>query len=520
MHIPDEPSNSLLVNPLIYEELSYDRQLLKEEHDLLVGNLTDEQLLIYNKVMYDVDTNKGGLFFVYGYGGTGKTFLWKTLSAALRSRGEIVLNVASSGIASLLLPGGRTAHSRFAIPISINEDSTCNIKQGSPLAELIIKAKLIIWDEAPMMHKHCFEALDKTMRDILRFSDSLSCNKTFGGKTVVLGGDFRHILPVIPKGTRQDIVQASINSSYLWTNCQVLRLTKNLRLRSVTAEGEIEKLDAFAKWIADLGDGKLGGNTEDDCNINIPSQFLLQNRGDPIKQIVDETFPTFGTGVIDPEQLKSRAILAPTLDVVDQVNQYMNNLNQSSSKTYLSCDFVCKADTNDNMLAEVHTTEFLNSLKCSGVPNHSLELKVGSPIMLLRNIDHSIGLCNGTRLIVTKLGNHVIEAKILCGTHYGTNVLIPRLSLTPSDPRLPFKFQRKQFPVMLSYAMTINKSQGQTLSVVGLLLKKPVFNHGQFYVAVSRVSNPDGLKVLIADETKGLVNYTQNVVYNEIFNNL
>ncbi|XP_031108559.1 ATP-dependent DNA helicase PIF1-like [Ipomoea triloba] len=403
MPIPDGPSNSLL-------------------------------LLIYNKVMSDVDTNKGGLFFVYGYGGTGKTFLWKTLSAALRSRREIVLNVASSGIASLLLPGGRTAHSRFAIPISINEDSTCNIKQGCPLAELIVRAKLIIWDEAPMMHKHCFEALDKTMRDILRFSDSLSSNKTFGGKTVVLGGDFRQILPVIPKGTRQDIVQAS--------------------------------------------DGKLGGNTDDDCNINIPSQFLLQNKGDPIKQIVEETFPSFGTGVIDPEQLKSRAILAPTLDVVDQVNEYMNNLNQASSKTYLSCDSVCKADTNDNMLAEVHTTEFLNSLKCSGVPNHSLSLKVGSPIMLLRNIDHSIGLCNGTRLIVTKLGNHVIEAKILCGIHYGTNVLIPRLSLTPSDPILPFKFQRKQFPVLLSYAMTINKSQGQTLSVVGLLLKKPVFNHG------------------------------------------
>ncbi|XP_031096995.1 uncharacterized protein LOC116001246 [Ipomoea triloba] len=336
MPIPDGPSNSLLVNPLIYEELSYDRQLLKEEHDLLVGKLTDEQLLIYNKVMFDVDTNKGGLFFVYGYGGTGKTFLWKTLSAALRSRGEIVLNVASSGIASLLLLGGRTAHSRFAIPISINEDSTCNIKQGSPLAKLIVKAKLIIWDEAPIMHKHCFEALDKTMRDILRFSNSLSCNKTFGGKTVVLGGDFRQILPVIPKGTRQDIVQASINSSYLWNNCEVLRLTKNLRLRSVTTEGEIEKLDTFAKWIADLGDGKLGGNTDDDCNINIPSQFLLQNKGNPIKQIVEETFPSFGTGVIDPEQLKSRAILAPTLDVVDQVNEYMNNLNQASSKTYLS----------------------------------------------------------------------------------------------------------------------------------------------------------------------------------------
>ncbi|XP_031106347.1 ATP-dependent DNA helicase PIF1-like [Ipomoea triloba] len=424
------------------------------------------------------------------------------MSAGLRSRGEIVLNVASSGIASLLLPGGRTAHSRFAIPICINEDSTCNIKQGSPLAELIVKAKLIIWDEAPMMHKHCFEALDKTMRDVLRFSNTSSSTKTFGGKTIVLGVISYRYFQLFPK--KQDKILSK----------------QNLRLRSITTEEEIEKLDTFAKWIVDLGDGNLGGNSEDDCNINIPSQFVLQTKGDPIKEIVEQTFPSFGTGVIDPEQLKSRAILAPTSDVVDQVNEYMNNLNQASSKTYLSCDSVCKADTNDNMLAEVHTTEFLNSLKCSGVPNHSLSLKVGSPIMLLRNIDHSIGLCNGTRLIVTKLGNHVIEAKILGGTHYGTTVLIPRLSLTPSDPRLPFKFQRKQFPVMLSYAMTINKSQGQTLSVVGLLLKKPVFNHGQLYVAVSRVSNLDGLKILISDETKGLVNCTQNVVYKEIFNNL
>ncbi|XP_031116659.1 uncharacterized protein LOC116020319 [Ipomoea triloba] len=473
MPIPNRSNDWFLGNRLLYEEMAYDREALKQEHESLVSKLTDEQLSIYKKVIQDVQSNKGGLFFVYGYGGTGKTFLWRTMSAALRSKGEVVLNVASSGIASLLLPGGRTAHSRFAIPISINEDSTCNIKQGSPLAELIVKAKMIIWDEAPMMHKHCFEALDRTMRDLMRFSHSKSSEMTFGGKTVVLGGDFRQILPVIPKGTRQDIVQASINSSYLWNNCEVLRLTKNLRLRGITIGEEVEKLETFANWIADLGDGKLGQNNDGECNIVIPSQFVLQNEGDPIKEI-----------------------------------------------TYLSCDSVCKSDTNANMLSEVHTTEFLNSLRCSGVPNHSLTLKVGSPIMLLRNIDHSLGLCNGTRLIVTKLGNHVIEAQILCGNNAGTNVLIPRLALTPSDPRLPFKFQRKQFPVMLSYAMTINKSQGQTLSHVGLLLKKPVFNHGQLYVAVSRVSNPDGLKVLICGESRGFLNTKQNVVYKEIFNNL
>ncbi|XP_019158019.1 PREDICTED: uncharacterized protein LOC109154746 [Ipomoea nil] len=309
---------------------------------------------------------------------------------------------------------------------------------------------------------------------------------SFGGKTVVLGGDFRQILPVIPKCSRQEIVQASINSLYLWSNFEVLRLTKNLRLRGISSAEEVAKLNSFAKWIADLGDGNLGEEKNGVFNIRIPDNFVLRNEVDPIAEIVQSTFPSYGHGQFDHKFLESRAILAPTLDVVDKVNEYMNSMNEATSKTYLSCDSVCKSDTSSDMLSEVHTTEFLNSLRCSGVPNHSLTLKVGSPIMLLRNIDHSLGLCNGTRLIITQLGNHVIEAQILCGNNAGTRVLIPRLGLTPSDPRLPFKFQRKQFPIMLSYAMTINKSQGQTLSNVGLLLKKPVFNHGQLYVAASR----------------------------------
>ncbi|XP_019191668.1 PREDICTED: uncharacterized protein LOC109186192 [Ipomoea nil] len=445
MPMSDGNNDWICGNRLLLEEMSYDREALMHLHDSLHPKLTDEQLLIYNKVIGDVENEKGGLYFVYGYGGTGKTFLWKTISVALRSKGEIVLNVASSGIASLLLPGGRTAHSRFAIPLAVYEDSTCNIKQGSPLAELIIKSKLIIWDEAPMMHKHCFEALDRTMRDLMRFKNSRSSTMTFGGKTVVLGGDFRQILPVIPKGTRQDIIQASINSSYLWNNCEVLRLTKNLRLRGVSDEDDLEKLDSFAKWIADLGDGNLGEDNNVDCNIIMPSSIVLQNEVDPIKQIVENTFPGYRSGNMDERQLEDRAILAPTLDVVDEVNEYMNGINQAASMTYLSCDSICKAEANFDMQSQVHTTEFLNSLRCSGVPNHSLTLKIGTPVMLLRNIDHSMGLCNGTRLIVTQLGNHVIEGKIIAGNN-----------------------------------------------------------------AVSRVSNPDGLKVLICGESRGGVRYTMN----------
>ncbi|XP_019182314.1 PREDICTED: uncharacterized protein LOC109177372 [Ipomoea nil] len=422
-------------------------------NDKLVHQLTEEQRAIYGEVLQDAENNLGGLFFVYGYGGTGKTFLWRALSSALRSKGDIVLNVASSGIASLLLPGGRTAHSRFSIPIAVNEDSTCNISQSSPLAQLIMQSKLIIWDEAPMMHKFCFEALDRTMRDIMRAKNPKNLDMTFGGKTVVLGGDFRQILPVIPKGTRQDIVGANT---------------------------EVKEIEKFAKWIANIGDGTIG-----DC---LHGEY--------------------------------RAILAPTLDIVDAVNEYMNDYNNAEGRTHLSCDSVCKSDSNVDMLADLHTAEFLNGLRCSGVPNHSLTLKVGSPVMLLRNIDHSLGLCNGTRMIISKLADHVLEAQILCAASAGTKVLIPMMSLTPSDARLPFKFQRKQFPLMLSYAMIINKSQGQTLSNVGLFFKRPVFNHGQMHVAVSRVSNPKGLKILIWDETVKSKNTTTNVVYKEVFNNV
>ncbi|XP_057444098.1 ATP-dependent DNA helicase RRM3-like [Lotus japonicus] len=160
--------------------------------------------------------------------------------------GMIVLNVASSGIASLLLSGGRTSHFRFCIPLQTDETTTCNIKQGSLRANLLIRAKLIIWDEAPMLNKNCFETLDKTLRDIMRQEDESNMKKPFGGKVVVLGGDFRQTLPVIPKGGRQDIVSATVNSSDLWKYWKVLKLTKNMRLRTIGSPELTIEIKEFA----------------------------------------------------------------------------------------------------------------------------------------------------------------------------------------------------------------------------------------------------------------------------------
>ncbi|XP_076959263.1 uncharacterized protein LOC143635274 [Bidens hawaiensis] len=116
---------SRATNSLMLEELSYDTETMNNEFNNLFDSLTDEQRGVYNEIMNALVDKKGSVFFVYCYGGTGKIYLWKTISASIRSKGEVVLNVASSGIAYLLLKGRRTTHSRFLIPINLTEDSIC-----------------------------------------------------------------------------------------------------------------------------------------------------------------------------------------------------------------------------------------------------------------------------------------------------------------------------------------------------------------------------------------------------------
>ncbi|XP_045798031.1 uncharacterized protein LOC123892273 [Trifolium pratense] len=502
-------------NRLIYDELNYDRNLLADEHRILMSSMTTEQRKIYDKIMTRVQENMPGFFFLNGYGGTGKTYIWRALSAALRSKGEIVLTVASSGIAALLIPGGRTAHSRFAIPINIDEYSTCQIGPSDHLAHLIRRAKLIIWDEAPMMHRHCFEAVNRTLKDIMQEKQF-----PFGGKVVVLGGDFRQILPVIPKGTRHDIVHSAINSSPLWSSCEVLTLTTNMRLLAGCADSDIERRRDFSQWILGIGDGSIG-HADDECiAVQIPQDLLIDGGADPLSNIVQSTYPNLLENMNEPSFFRDRAILAPTNSVVGSVNDYILDMISTDEKIYLSYDSSCNENSAVDVPDNVHTPEFLNTIASSGIPNHKLRLKIGVPVMLMRNMDQSSGLCNGTRLIITKMGTYVVEGMIISGSHIGEKVFIPRLSLIPSDKRLPFRFKRRQFPLSVSFAMTINKSQGQSLKNVGVYLSQPIFSHGQLYVAFSRVTSENGLKVLLPAEPADNPDVARNVVYKEVFRNI
>lgn len=136
--------------------------------------------------------------------------------------------------------------------------------------------------------------------------------------------------------------------------------------------------------------------------INKPEYMLIKRKKEnPINSIVKGIYPSFYWHLNDPTYLQECAILAPTLDIMEEVNDYLISLNLNDERIYYSQDLVCQSDTITNIFTNLHSLEFLNTIKYSGLPLHELKLNISIQSMLLRNIDYSAGLCNGTRLILT-----------------------------------------------------------------------------------------------------------------------
>ncbi|CAF1074549.1 unnamed protein product, partial [Brachionus calyciflorus] len=453
--------------------LEHVNKILKEN----VSKLNQEQLLAYKIITQNLSENN--LFFIDGPGGTGKTFLYNTVFAYFQSKNKTSIAVASSGIAALLLEGGQTAHSKFKIPLDINENSVSGIKLQSNEAKLLKECEILIWDEAPMMSKYIFECVDRLFKDIMKSS------LLFGGKKVLFGGDFRQILPVVINGGKLEILSVSLKKSYIWPFVKSLKLTQNMRVNKSNGN------ENYAKYLL-----KLGEELPPNLCTKLDPYALIQS----IYHNLDQNYK-------NPEFMLERAILAPTNDDVDMLNKLIIEQFPGESKTYRSID-LCTTQ-NDNLNIPV---EYLNSLNLSGLPPHELNLKINQPNMLLRNLCTKRSLCNGTRLIVKGLYRHIIKAEIAIGKCKGKVVLIPKMTLNASENILPFHFQRTQFPIRPAFAFTINKSQGQTIRHVGVYLNDDVFSHGQLYVAMSRVTDVNNIKIAVKENR-----LTRNVVYKQIF---
>jgi ATP-dependent DNA helicase PIF1 len=182
-------------------------------------------------------------------------------------------------------------------------------------------------------------------------------------------------------------------------------------------------------------------------------------------------------------------ILAPKNTDVDEINNAILESLFEELHMYLSTNSLIPTEGASAIVGvsmdSLYLVEFLNILQFNGIANHKLELKVGVPILLLCNLNQSIGLCNGTRLIVKKLGEHVIEVEIIRRNNVDKRVFIPHIIMSPSGIDWPFVLRCGQFLVPVAFAITINKSQGQTLNNVGIYLPSPIYSHGQLYVAIT-----------------------------------
>jgi len=489
---------------------------------------TQEQQNILDEICNDINQHVTSLYFIQGMGGSGKSALCKKILAWARSRDKLCLGCASTGLAATIYENFNTAHSLFKYPVVEDEDRDeaniveCMISPSSNTKrfELLQAADVIVWDEFPSNHRELFEAVCRALNDL-------------AGKVVVTFGDFAQIAPVVPHGSRLQIVQASIISSTKWQKFQIRELTKNMRLlglhgndQNLTVEQTtfLANQEAYGKMILAIGRGtwrasnyigedKITGIQE----IYLPNVRCITDEKEALQFIYPDNFNT--------ANFTKRVILAGTNKEVDHWNQIIQAMNpqaQATVKTLLSADVLCETDDPKGILKAMLTTEVLNTFNNNSVPPHELSLAVGDICIILRNLSKKDAVANNTRVKILKISTFCIMVQTL-GDHPRT-VALPRIRF---KFRLPFgqsyQLRRTQFPLRLAYCMSVNKSQGQENEAVLLDLRNQLFSHGHLYVALSRVREASKIAVftkeestLLGPDNENLIAIAKNLVYPEL----
>ncbi len=482
-----------------------DREAAEEMRRELVDMLNDEQRAAFDDIVSALDGD-GALFYIDGPGGSGKTFLYNALMHHCQAAGKIALACAYTGVAATLLPGGVTCHKLVNAPFVLFPDSASRVGAETAEAAILLAADIIVWDEASMTPRDLFTYADRVLRDLTGRPDT-----PFGGKVVVVGGDWRQVLPIVVSRDPEAAVGASLRKTPLWESGAFRRhtLVRNMRVDNA-ADGE--RAAVHRQWLLDVGDGALP--RRDDLGphtVELPRTMCLAP--DAITtDLVDFVYQDMETyrrlaeaSDISADEradvdtyFRDRAILTPLNEHVDALNlEFLSRLSGEETLTR-SRDSIVEDDVDGH----TYPTELLNKLNPPGCAPHELKLKKGAVVLLTHNIDRERGLCNGTRAIVVSVAARVLVVRVLTGRAKGQTVELPRTRQTMegTKTKMPFKIRRVQFPVKLAWAMTINKAQGQTLCRAGIYLPAPVFSHGQLYVACSRVGSPDQLRFLVTRE--------------------
>lgn len=451
--------------------------------------LNYDQKFIFDDIKSNIANNQQILCFIDGPAGTGKTFLYNVVYDYIKSNNKSIQCLAWTGLAANLLPNGKTLHRFFKLPINMHDNKS--LLWNTHVKTIINAIDFIIIDEVSMVPAHAINAIDQALQDMY------NNNLYFGGKHVLFGGDFRQLLPVVKKGSKQNILETCFKSCTCWDILTKYTLTINMRAQNDSN---------FQTELLQIGNGILS-------SLPINSQLLT-------KELINDTFITYNN-LIDVESLSNKIILSPKNMDVSTINHAV--LQKCPGETIISeaitnATTIGEPDSMDNRARAMiqFPPEYIETIDPPAVPPQKLLLKHGCTVMLIRNINLSEGLCNGTRLKflnMTSESNYIMKCQKL--DFEKTIVYIPRIKLSTAElSDLPFTLWRTQFPVKLCFAISINKSQGQSFDNVGLYfpLNSRIFSHGQLYVAMSRCKSKAGLKLFIENENQTI----DNIVYREI----
>ncbi|XP_028086421.1 uncharacterized protein LOC114287309 [Camellia sinensis] len=438
---------------------------IEEEMNIVVSEadyqsislLSSEQKVAFEKILNRVFSGKQGCFFIDGPGGTGKTFLYKALLAAIRSKNYIALATATSGVAASVLPGGRMAYSRFKIPIDVDTYKSCNIGKQTGLANLLRTAKLIIWVEAPMAKKQNIEALNDMLKDINE-SELL-----FGGKVVVLGGDFRQIPPVIPKGTKYDSIDASLVNSELWKSIEKIKLTENMRARHDPS---------FSNYLLRIGNGSESVN--DQNKVKIPASMIISNNfsnaENSIKDLIQTIFPNLKNYSKDPISMINSVVLTPKNDCVQEINDLLIKQFPTKGRLYTSIDKTI--DPNDQGQYE----DFLNSLEPNDVKvlipptnQHALDNNTTKNVVyeelltLAGYILAAVVQIKPPKTITTENGTTIAQEIVLINEELMPIVLTLWGQFVTNEGEI-LQTIAQSFPTLIAVRLKVSSFHGQSLS--------------------------------------------------------
>eukprot|EP00918_Siedleckia_nematoides_P027432 GHVU01059166.1.p1 GENE.GHVU01059166.1~~GHVU01059166.1.p1 ORF type:complete len:812 (-),score=65.24 GHVU01059166.1:740-3004(-) len=505
---------------VIAEEMLYDTAALENEVADRRLQLTDEQQLIYAYVQSlrshdpqpEMQENTSPnmplpsrCVCILAAAGAGKTTLLNLILDTFRRDGCIALAVATTGIAAALLHGGRTFHSRFACPIELSPDMRLNIPWQSPLADLLRKAGVIVWDEISMAHRYCFEALDHCLRDLCRDRHGNPSTLPFAGKIIIVAGDFRQLLP-IDLDDNTNGVQVTVKNSPLWHTFHVMHLTRNMRMH-LSLDAPADDLQ-YLEWITAVGNGQL--QTVHDDFIDIPERYCA-----PIddQAAIQWAFPDFLQHYMDETYLVGKIIMAPKYFIVKRLNELICDSIPEQCLHSLAVDTPHFDMFNPTAFCWSVTPELLSTLDPSNFPPYCLKLKTGMVVMLLRNLDLVNGLYNGQRMLIQIV--KALPSLLVCTllNDPTTTVFVPKIKLAADHRFAGFRWYRLQFPVIPAYALTINKSQGQSVDRAAVYLQEQVFAHGMLYTSGTRCRRPACMRFFLHPST---VNRARNIVYHEV----